>query len=530
MILGSTAPGTDPVLVAGKYGWVYVTDIIPQSSGVVTDKVYQDSGSTVLQSALSSTEDVRVYILASYPLVNVDGTDATLTRHGDQSHYGGYVDISVANSKDISIYVTTTDNNVGATDTVYLEIDSPADILTLSFSGSYPGSQTELKAGDSFQIVGTTSADVDAVEILDYGACINEVKFFAAGTVFSVSGTIANRGTTAQLLPARVRARSASTGDYGSCRDTNELGGNIDGLDVVNCNNLYPTVIFGTKTYPPSQSALKNSETATVAVTTANFDTIAYASPNGELAITNPTTDEPVKTVGRISGTYNDSVANLRGQATRNANGATTTTDTIVDIAHVAVTLSVVEQETRLRSGAFPGATYTITINLDQTVTTAPLLDEDTPNAGEFQGTWDGSGMVWTRSLKIVDTDVPNTYTWQNPHVVNRAGIITSSITGDANYIIGGFTKRTVTFAAWSQTAELPVAVTNYSKLQAGIFTATNQQSIRNPIQGNQDDIANNFTVLNIGSAPVTIFWNDLAAANTNSTGTAQLIDIEEVV
>lgn len=530
MILGSTSPGTDPALIAGKYGWIYITDITPQSSGVVTNKIYQDSGDTVLQSAVASTEDVRVHVLASYPLVNVDGMDGTLTRHGDQSHYSGYVDISVPNSKDISAYVTTADDNQGATDTVYLEIDSPADILTLSFAGSYPGAQTELKAGDTFQIIGTTSAPVDAVEILDYGACINEVKVFAANTVFSVHGTIANRGTSPQLLPARVRARSASTGDYGSYRDTNELGGSIEGLDVVKCNNLYPTVIFGTKTYPPSQSALKDSETATVDVTTANFDSIAYSSPNGELAISNPTTNEPTKTVGRIGGTYNDSVTNLRGQATRNANAATTTTDTIIDIAHVAVTLSVVEQATRLRTGAFPGATYTITINLDQTVTTAPLLEEDTPNAGEFQGSWDGSGMTWTRDIKVVDTDVPGSYTWQNPYVVNRAGIVTNTITGDASYIIGGFTKRTITFAAWSQTAELPVVVSNYSKLQAGIFTATNQQSTRNPVQGNQDNLVDTFTVLNIGSSPTTVFWNDLDAANSNSSGTAQLIDIEEVV
>ena len=530
MILGSTAPSTDPALVAGKYGWVYVTDVTPQSSGVVTDKIYQDSGDTVLQSAVASTEDVRVHLLASYPLVNVDGTSGTLSRHGDQSHYSGYVDISVLNSKEISVYVTTTDNNEGATDTVYLAIDSPADILTLSFTGGYPGSQTELKAGDTFQIIGTTSGPVDAVEILDYGACTNEVKVFAANTVFSVQGTIANRGTTAQMLAARVRGRSASTGDYGSYRDTNELGGTVEGVDVVKCNNLYPTVIFGSKTYPLSQSALKDSETATVDVTTANFDSIAYSSPNGELAITNPTTDEATKTVGRIGGTYNDSFTNLRGQATRNANAATTTTDTIVDIAHVAVTFSVVEQETRLRTGAFPGATYTITINFDQTVTSAPLLDEDTPNAGEFQGTWDGSGMVWTRDIKLVDTDIPGTYTWLNPYVVNRAGIITNTITGDASYVIGGFTKRTVTFAAWSQTAEIPIAVTTYTKLQAGIFTATNQQSILNPVQGNQDNIVNNFTVLNMGSSPTVIFWNDVNAANTNSTGTAQLIDIEEIV
>ena len=204
--------------------------------------------------------------------------------------------------------------------------------------------------------------------------------------------------------------------------------------------------------------------------------------------------------------------------------------ETVIDIAHVPAQLSVVEPVSRLRTGVPPGTDYAIEISLNQTVDSAPQLDADSPNAGTFQGSWSGAGSSWTRDLRVSDNDSPGTYNWQNPSVTNRAGLVTNTITGNDEYVIGGFVKRSVTFDSWSQTAVIDIVVTDYSKLQAGIFTATNQQSIKNPVQGNQDDLVDTYTVLNIGSSPTTVFWNDLTAANANSTGTAQLIDLEEVV
>jgi hypothetical protein len=444
------------------------------------------------------------------------------------------VDINVVSSKNIISLVKNADGLDGATDTTYLEIETPPDILTLSFTGSYPVGQTELKAGDHFQITGTTNNPVDAIEVADWEACINEVHVVVAGTSFTISAEIADRGNATIARPARVRARSVATGDYGSYRDTNHGGGTTDGVDLVNCNNLHPSVVLGTKTYPFGQSALKNSETATVQVFTGNLNTILYDSPNLELSITNPTLDEALKTVQRIGGTYNDSTNNLRITANRAANDATTIVQTVIDIAHVPLEISVVEPATRLRQGEAPGEDYTITINLDQTVDSAPSLDADSPNAGTFQGSWVNVGGMpsnqWQRDIRVSDSDVPGTYNWQNPSATNRAGLITNSITGNDEYEIGGFTRRTVTFSPWSQQEDLPFVVTDYSKLQAGIFTATNQQSTKNPVQGNQDDLVDTYTVLNVGSSPTTVFWNDLTAANANSTGTAQLIDIEEVV
>lgn len=525
-------PVTDVKTLANNAGsgWIYIYDLQGNSGVVVSNKVYQDTGNNVLQSATASGGTVRVLVRASYPLVTVNSIAAQLTRAVDNGFYYGYVDLTLVSSADIVAKVTTPDDTDGPHDTIHLTLDLPPEILTLSFTGSYPGSQTELKSGDTFSITGTTSVPAVGVEILDYEACSNSIITFTSNTTFTVSGIIANRGNTAVMRPARVRARNAA-GAYGATRDTNTGGGSADGVNVVQCNNLHPTVTFGSVTYPGSQTALKNSETATVAVTTANLDTISYTSPNSQLSITNPSTIESPKTVQRIAGNYNVSTANLQAEAVRTANDAHTTSTAVIRIAHVAATISVSEPYTRLRLGN-PNADYTITITSNQEIPSAPTLDSDTaPNSGVLQGTaWVGGLLTYTRTFRVSNTSVPGTYSWLNLSATNRAGIETTTITGDASYVVGGSVARSVTFPPFSQTTSLDVPITNYSKLQAGIFTATNQQSARNATLGNHSNLTDTYTIEATGVNPTTIFWNDLAAANSNSSGTAQLLNIEEIV
>lgn len=511
-------------------GWIYVYQIDGRNGVVVSGQTYQDAGSNVLQTAIASGSDLRVYIRASYPLVSVNTIDGTLTKSADSGHYSGYVDISLPATGPVRVRLTTPDDDDGAEDTVQVTIETAPELLALSFTGDYPGSQTELKAGDSFQITGTTDKPCTGVEILDYEAFSLAVITFASTTAFTVSGTVADRGTSSVLRPARVRARDAS-GAYGGTRDTNTGGGTTERVHLVQCNNLYPTVVLGTPTYPPGQSALKNLESATVPVTVSNYDTVTFTSPNSQLDITDPTSPASPKTVTRISGTYNVATNNLRATAVRTANDAQTVAQTVVRIANVAATISVTEPYARLRSGSSP-QDYTISIVSDQELGSAPSLDSSaSPNSGTLQGVgWVGGLSIWTRVIRIASSDVPGTYGWRNLVATNRSGLTTTLITGDASYIIGGFATIAATFPPFSQTTTIPVQVTDYSKLQAGIFTATNQPSIKNPTQGNHANLINTYTVEALGVNPTTIFWNDLAAANSNSSGTAQLLNIEELV
>jgi len=512
-------------------GWVYIADAATQAAGTVTSKVWQDPpGNTILQSFTASSADLRISVRASYPSVDVDGTSATLSRDAGGGYYSGQVDITVAGSGNIIAKVFTGDGVEGDSDTTAVTLDLPPVITTLSFTGGYPGSQTELKAGDAFQLTGTTDKPIDLVEIQNYEA-LQFASIGAAGTVFTVAGTVADRGDAAVLRPGRVRVRDAATGAFSATRDTNLAGGSTDGVDVVVCSDLRPSVGFGAISYPGAQQALKGSETATVINAVNFYDTILYDSPPGQLLVTNPTVEESPKTVQRIAGGYNVSTNNLRVTANRVANDATTVSSVVVRIANTAVAITVSTPAARLRSGGNDGTSiqnHTITMQGNQQLLNAPSMDEGA--AGTFIGSWSGGGATWTRTLQVHDNDPKGTFSWANLVATNLAGLVTTTITTGAQYVAEAFVARDLTFAAFLQTTTLNVAVVTYGQLRASIFTATNQPAQLNPVQGDTSNIVDTFTVLTIGTNPTTLFWNDAAAASSNSSGTAQIIAVEEIV
>jgi len=534
---------TDTGIYPSGQGYIYVTDVAAiGAEEVVSSKTYQDAGNTVLQSCTSSTVNVQLDINASYPRCNITtlaGTTAvTLTAAGGGAYYTGTATIALDPGGETVRVKTVSPNNIeGAVADLAIAVDTPPEVTNVQFTGGYPGAQTELKAGDTFQLTGTTSKTATQIQILGPAsrpdsACVLATIPIAAGTSFTVTGTIADQGTTLVARPAYVKAGNAA-GAFGSDRSTNFSGAGIDGTNLVNCNNLYPTVTIGVITYPPTQAALKGSESATVAVTTANLDTIAYDSPTSELSILNPTLIEPTKTVTRIAGSYNDSIANFRGTANRAANNATTASSTVVEIANVIPQITVTEPAARLRSGGNNGTSiqnHTITITSNQNLGSAPSISPQ-PSAGVFIGSWVGGPKAWTRVLQVHDNDLKGTFTWQSPSATNNAGLTTNTITGDNQYVLGGFVARNLTFGAFSQSTTLNVAVTNYSKISAGIFTSTNQPAVRHTPQGDQSNATDEYTILSpLGVNPQTLWWNDVAAASANSSGTAQITNVQESV
>lgn len=506
-------------------GHLTIADVVPTGAGVVSDQVYVDPGHTIIESCTSSTASVSVYIRSSYPNVIVEGVAASLPLVNGV--YYGPVAITLA---DLVINAEIDVVN-GASSTCDVLYDSPPQLLSLEFTGTYPGTQTELKLGDVISITGTTDKACTGIRMSDFGACGAQDVAFASTTNFTTSVTIANRGTVAQLLAARGSAKSVA-GAYGPTRDTDQGGGSTELQHVVKLNNLYPTVTWGAITYPATQGALKNVESATVAVLLSDLDTVLFSSPNGDLSVTNTTLIETPKTVTRAAGNYNISTNNLRGVATRAANAATTTADTIVRIAHTAAAISVTEPAARLRSGGNNGTAaqnHTITITSTQQLAEAPTMSADV-GGGTLQGVaWVGGPTVYTRSLQVHDNDVKGTYNWNTLTATNLAGIVTNAITGDATYVLGGFVQRTVTFPAFTATAPLGVAVITYAKLQAGTFQATGQPALKMAVQGDTTTTVGYYTVSALNVNPTTIFWNDALAVSSN-TSTADLYLVEETV
>lgn len=512
-------------------GWVRITGITVPGGSTATPVFQDPPGDTILQSIVVSNGTFDVDVEASFPLVLVNGVPATLARVGDI--YQGTVSTTIAIDGDVSVQVVDSNNVNGPADLVAVAIDSPPVLLTLSFLGGYPGTQTELKAGDTYQLTGTTDVAADAIEVQDFEASdAVQLLAFAPGTNFTVTMVVGDRGITLQALAASVRARSASTGALGVARSTNELAGGVDGIDLINLNNLFPGIALGAIVYPATQSALKGAETATIVNALTDFDTVAYDSPNGDLTVTLPAVSEDPKTVTRLAGAYNDSVNNFRITANRIANDATTVDQLVVVIANVAATLAVAEPAARLRSGGNDGTApqdHTITITANQQLAAAPTLAPDAGPRGAFLAAFAGGPAVWTASLRVLDTDDKGVFNWGAILGTNLAGIPTAAITGDAQYTLGGFVARTLTFAAFATTAAMGVEVVDFTKLQAGTFTSTAGVALKQPI-GTPPSVTNGFTIDALNINPTDVIWLDSPAAGANSGGTATITNVEEIV
>lgn len=533
-----------------RQGWIYVTDLDGQSGGIVSDKLWQDAGQTVIQSGTSDTLDIEIDIKASYPLISVatmSGTEefnvisATLPRAGDGSHYTGTVNYSLVSDPtyDIKVEVTTPNDNddacgIGACDNVFVGFDSPPELLTLFFTGGYPGSQTELKAGDTYQISGTTDKPADAIRILNVDAGTLQTLNFAEGTSFTVTMTIANRGTSVQALAAEGQARNSS-GGFGSTRTTDELGGSADGTDLVNLNNIFPTFVDNGTVFPGGQTAFKGVEVGTQSTTVNDGDTAAYTSPHGDFSITDPGVLATVKTITCTNpGDYNDSADNFRIAANRAANDADATFNKQIEVADVAPSLTVTQPQTRLRADT-PAVPYLITATADQNIIAAPVVT--IPVSGNFTGgAFVGGSKVWTRTIEIEDGDTTGIAGWGLTGTIeNNAGTTSTSITGDEN--VGGFVSRQLVVAAWTvRQTEIGHNVVDTAKL-----LCENLSKGGDGANGGTDFDYLNTLTNTLDSFAITspsgvlnttgdLWYNlDLANAVSNTTGTAIII-LEETI
>lgn len=458
----------------GGIGWLRLADILPQGGGVVDQKVFDASGE-FLESCRVSSLALTFVLKSAYPHIVIESTEEELTAAADGGHFEGSVDHTVSAEGNLTIRSETPSGGNGADGAVAIDLAEPPVLTALSFTGGYPGAQTELKAGDTFQITGTANKTIDAIEIQNLEAGTSQVIVLGApGLSFTETITVADRGDAVQALPAHVRARDASTGAYGAYRATNELGGSVDGTDLVYLCDLYPTCSLGAITYPGAQQALKDTEQATVGITVADYDTLVVDSPNGDLTIVVDT--PPTLTVQRLAGDYNVSTNNLRATATRTANGAVTVDQDVVQIAHATAIATVSFSGARIRSGVAPGNDTIVTLSFDQQMAAAPTMDPAV-SRGTFTGVFSGGPSSWTNTLRVPDSENPangSSNAWQNLAATNLAGRVTSVVTTGATYVIGGFTSRTLNFAAFTANSTETFPLTDESKLDAGSFSNGN--------------------------------------------------------
>lgn len=512
-------------------GFVFITNVAPVT-GTVTNKVY-DTDNVVLESFATDDNQIIVYVVCSTgkshykPIVEINGNEVTSLNQNGMGQWTGSISIDIT-----SVVKLTASHEDGAehqTDIVKVTAPNISDIMFLG----YPGSQSAVKSGDSIT-VRVTGDSFDRIQIYDYQACQAQTTSVSATTTYDLPVLAATRGSGLIInQTVQLRIRSSATGVWSNVR----LGTNYhtsDGVGVLQLDNDVPvisTIAQGNITYPSSQSAIKDSETATVAHTVTGASSVTYTSPNGDLSITNPSTYETSKVVTRIAGSYNIATNNLTITAIKASNATQATRSAVIYIAHTAPTLTVTEPS-RLRSGGNNGTAaqnHTITITASQNLYNAPTL---VAPVGVWQGAgFSGSTTSWTRALQIHDNDTKGVQSWGAISGTNLAGVQATIITGDANYTIGGFVARVLTVAAWpNRETAIGTQVSDTSKVRATnlvkYVTGTWNEIYENALADHNDinpDLNNYFTITQptgvLNSSGNLFRINDLPAAVGNTSG-----------
>jgi hypothetical protein len=508
-----TCGGQGPPGAAGSgVGGVFVLDVVPAGSGIVSEKEYDNDTvpeNAVVERAVTDTAIVRVIIGCNggsnnySPAATVAGVPVIFSETSTKRWFVGYADVSL--EVGVNTLPVTSDTG-GESQVIINRLGGGPSILSISF-GAYPGTQTELKAGDILSVTITTELPATSITIYNQGA--------TTGTNFAVIGGVAtgniiiSSATGEQSIVAKAMN---SFGTYGSDFISSTLL----------LNQTYPTFGAFSVTYPPGQQALKGSEQAQVSRVVSNFDTLSYTSPH--LSIADPSSYSVTKTVTNIHNGYVNSGSNYTITANRAANNATASASGLVKIAATQATAGIsISPSGRLVSSP-AGIVYNVTITPSQVLLYAPTLEA---SLGTWVGSWTASGSNWVRGLLIADSTPRGSGLFSELSLTNLAGITSSTITSGANYTVGGFTLRTLTFPAFSRVALIGTSVLDETKTSAwsqGGVPLTRQTDTVSRSNGYY--IADSLGNYNPTGSYMALSDTAIVGANTSGTLTASIQEI----
>lgn len=518
-------------------GGIWITQVTPQSaSDNVSERVYADDDTALVECASTSPEvNVTVLVLPGssrfIPKITVNDLTVTLTQIGDTPSFQGTVAVTVAADGKL-----TAVHEDGAVWNCDLRFDEPPAVVSATFTAPYPAGQTELKEDDRVTVQVTADGPIVGYEIRNSGALKAAAATVAATTSLTLENLrVANRGNTTQSVGVEVRVRKAN-GAWSAWFDSSSIGV-VDGVHVVKLNNLHPTITITGVTYPDNQAALKDTELATVNHTVSNYDRVEYVSANGQLDIPDPTTYASAKLVARVQGNYNDSVENFTVTAYRDANGALTSRGTVVRISQEQPVITVTTPAARLRSGGLHGTEaqlYTITLTSTQALREAPSLNAPEGDWVEPAFSGNATGKVWTRRLRVHDTDAKGEFSWNSLKAINGAGVEQNALSGQTTYTLGGFVFRTLSVPAFpNREAEIGTHVVDPAKLRVTNLSKGGSGSLNTTYQDSMQEQVDRYTITGPSGMqnPQGTHWYNADGANaaSNTSGTMR-IEIEEVI
>lgn len=532
-------------------GYVFITDVT--NAGNVGDKSYTANTvptDTVLESCTSDTVDVTIHFLAEpdsnySPTLSISGTQCTnLAEYGtDRRLFNGSIpySLTVAAGETETIVV---ESSTGQSDSVDIQRAGAGPEITAIVFGSYPGSQTDLKENDQIGVTVTVANDATSVWI--------EADKASKTLVNLTLGAVDGAGAGYRNATGTITISSIASDSPVDAQAENALGtrGDVFTSSNLNIDQVYPTITFNSITYPATQGALKNSETADVNVSVTNWtpgtDTIAYSTPLSEISIPSTTTYAQTKTVTRVGGTYNVSSNNYSVSATKVNNDATSTYSRNVRIANVAAQLTISEPASRLRSGSTgysnvglttsaSTAEHTITISSNQIMDAVPTVGDPAAGEGSWKnGSWSNAGGMtsFTNVLEVPDSSTRGSHSWGSVSCTNLAGLTTTAWTGDSSYTIGGFLPRYYRITLGQNSVAGAVEATTYSKVTLDWQYTNGDGQIKSLSRAStintSPPVTGEYTIDAVDGNPTTFIILDTAATQGQTVDSA--IRVEEGV
>ena len=512
------------MLIEGAAGAIFITDVSPTSTGLIGGKQYAPTtpANAVVTDCFSDTNNIRISFLAEgpstfySPSVTANGTPMTFITEaaGDKRLFSGYVDINLAASG--SVTVTSSTGSSAVVNVTLLTVGPDVSSVTI---GALPNSQTAVKQGDIVPFTAVVANATTSIVVKNLGAASAVSGSPVIGAADSAGAgfkTVSGNFITANRTGAQALTITAA----------NFIGteGTAKASATITLDQTFPVIGAISVTYPSTQSALKDSETASVSSTITNASAYNYVFANG--TVDQSTAYAASKTVTRTSGSY-VTANNYTITATRTSNGAVTTLQGSIVIAHTApaAVISIIGAPARLQSSP-AGNDYIVQIAPDQVLAGAPSLDA---SAGTWQGSWTPNGNNWRRTLRIADTDAKGAQTFSNLTMLNKAGKTSSTITSGASYTIGGLVLRTITFPAFARWAPIGSSVVTIGKTIAK-YSGTSDNLL---LRADTNQVAASYTISNsAGNYSATgdqLFLSDLDYANANTSGTLK-VDFSETV
>lgn len=524
---GATATfsgNTVTIEIKGSTGFVAITDITPTnpSDNVGNIKYVPDTDDTLIASCVSSTNNITVQVMAVTagdvfkPVVDVNGVQATLTRNVGTDVWVGTAAIALVGD------TITATHNAGAIDTATVTIEAAPVITSLTFSGAYSQGegQTEHAASQKLGLNIVTDTPIVAVQVIDDSstATLAYTESFTATTSKSITVTTANRGNTPTAYPAKVRVQNAN-GTWSVLTTSS---------NTIILNNSTPTNTFA-KAYPDGQLAIKAGEQATVTPTATNTDTMLWEVIGAELVLVDPANTVGAMRVAYDTGTYNVTTANLRMTATKTSNAKSAVFTTVVYIAEEDAVLSASYPAAKLRSSS-AGIAHTVTVVSSQLLLTAPVLACTKGSIGAVAE----SGLSYSTTITVNDAVVKGTGVL-SATVNNLAGKPVSISVATQNYLVAGFTQRTINLPVGAKEVDLGTTVYDTAKVQLSVNGLTGQynNSLANFIRVSTS-LVTEFAVTSpsntLNATGNLIYLNEGALTSSNTVlGSVQVI-VEEIV